>query len=142
MSNNKSMEKTARELGFIPRYKAMTRDQTESLMRVVLTKEEDINIPDNNLPFILQLLNKRVEALKLSINFTNKGKLAAMVLSEGNPGRMVTILIDCLIKYEGKTITDDEICSLYPMGFYDDDSFEIYVEQYLKPKKTKWSNIY
>jgi len=135
-------EKNAIELGFVPQYCQMTEEQTEMLMKVLFTKEKDINIPDDNIPFVLQILDKRIKAAKLPIKFSVKGKFAAMVLSSGNPGRIVTILIDCLTEYEGQTVTDEMICNIYPWGFYNNNSFFEYVEKYLKPRRVKWSQIY
>lgn len=52
------------------------------------------------------------------------------------------VLIDCLQKYEGQTITLNHLAGVYPEGFYDEKSFGTYVDKYIKTRKAKWSKIY
>ena len=80
--------------------------------------------------------------MKLPIKFTLKAKFILWVLTEQNPGKMMVALIDCLTHYEGTEVTDDQVCELYPDGFYTDDSVRNYVDNYCKTKLCKWSEIY
>ena len=135
--------KTAKELGFIPEYKPMNEEQSRLFISIMLASQVDKAVlPEDDLPFVIQIVQKRIEAMKLPIDFDTTGLLAALILSDGNPGKMVTILIDSLTKYEGQTVTIEEISEVYPWGFYTDESFEEYVEKYLKTRKCKWGHIY
>jgi len=132
---------TARDLGFHPRFEPMTRDQTGNLMAILMNEAEP-QIPDSEMPFAIQILDKRVSVMNLPIKFTLKGKLAMWVLTDGNPGRMMTALIDCLTNHEGQEITAEIICELYPVGFYSENSLMDYVDNYIKTRQVKWSQIY
>lgn len=134
--------KSAKELGYNPIYTPMTKEQSENFVRVLMADPQDIKIDGKDIPFVLQVLNKRIEVMNLPINFTSQAKLLALILSNGNPGKMMIILIDCLINFEGKEVSGDDICNLYPMGFYNEISTTNYIDNYLKPHKCKWSEIY
>jgi hypothetical protein len=58
------------------------------------------------------------------------------------PGSTVALLIDCLNKYEGQTVTCAMLADLYPSGFYDEPTLMKYVDDYLKTRKVKWAEIY
>ena len=96
--------------------------------------------------FSIEVLLKRIEVLNLPIEFNPTGLIAAYAMSNNNPGRIVTLLIDCLTKYEGKTVTACMLADLYPYGFYNEETFAKYVDDYLKnPEvrgKVKWGTIY
>ena len=92
--------------------------------------------------FTMKVILKRIESLQLPISFSTTGLIAMEGLAEGNPGRAVTLLIDCLTAYEGKEVSAYDISKLYPWGFYNEAVFEDYVDNYLKPRKVKWSEIY
>ena len=51
-------------------------------------------------------------------------------------------LIDCLNAHEGQTVTTNMLADLYPVGFYDEATMERYCDQFIKPKKVKWAEIY
>lgn len=140
---NQKQLKSAKELGFVGRTIPMTQDQSKLFITACLAKEQDIakSLKANNM-FVIQVLEKRIKAFELPITFTAKGKLAAMAISDGNPGKMITILIECLTKYEGEEIDDNKLSYLYPMGFYDDNSFINLVDNYFKTRNVKWSEIY
>lgn len=138
LNNMETPTKTAKELGLIPKYEPMTPEQTKMLTRVLIgTPVENIEMP-----FVIRILEKRIEVMQLPIKFTVKGKFAALTLSEGNPGKMMTILIDCLTKYEGQEVDGGMICDIYPIGFYSENSFMDYVDNYIKTRQVKWSQIY
>ncbi len=101
----------------------------------------DPEIPELENHFLIQILNKRIEALKLPIKFSCSAKLAALALAD-RPGAMVALLIDCLNAHEGETITSGHLAELYPAGFYDEDSMCKYIDEYIKPRKIKWAEIY
>ena len=91
--------------------------------------------------FLVQVLDRRIEAFKLPIKFTVPAKLAVLAYVD-RPGGVVTLLIDCLNAYEGKTVDVGMLTDLYPEGFYDEKTLMRYVDDYLKPKKVKWAEIY
>ena len=99
-------------------------------------------IPEKELPHVIRILDKRIEVMKLPIKFNLKAKLLLFVLTDSNPGRMMLALIDSLTKYEGKEVTEGEICDIYPEGFYSEESVLEYVEKYCKTRLCKWSEIY
>lgn len=86
--------------------------------------------------------------MELPIEFTAKAKMLALILTGGNPGKMMTVLIDCLTywdleKGQEKVLVDDsKICDLYPTGFYTEDSVINLVDNYFKTRKVAWSEIY
>jgi len=98
-----------------------------------------------NIPMI-EILMKRVEVLKLPISFTPEGLVAAYAITENNPGRVVTLLIDCLTEHEGKTVNASMLADMYPFGFYSEETFTSYVDDYLKNPEVrpqvKWAEIY
>jgi len=94
----------------------------------------------------IEILLKRIEVLKLPITFTPEGLIAAYAMTENNPGRAVTLLIDCLTEHEGGTINASMLADMYPYGFYNEETFTDYVDNYLKNPDTrnqiKWAEIY
>ena len=105
-------------------------------------KQEEFKIPEEELPFTCRIVQKRIEALKLPITFSKTALFAVDLFAMGNPGRAVALLVDCLTKYEGLNIGMKELTELYPWGFYNTETFEDYVDNYLKPRKLKWAEIY
>ena len=99
-------------------------------------------VPEKDLSFLMGVAIKRIKAIGLPINFTFPALIAAEALTEGNVGKMVTILVDCLTEYQDKVVTVEMLSHLYPMGFYDDRTFEDYIDNHLKPRKVKWAEIY
>lgn len=138
------LTQTATQLGFNPRYSEMSREQSELLMSVIFSsmKCDEVDIPEEEKPHPIKMIEKRIEVIKLPITLKPSAKLAILILTDGNPGKMNAALIDCLIRFENKEVSVGEICELYPMGFYSDKSALEYIDNYLKTKKTKWSEIY
>jgi hypothetical protein len=58
------------------------------------------------------------------------------------PGSAIILLIDTLNKYEGQIVTIKMLAELYPMGFYDEASLIKVIDEEIKPRKRKWSEIY
>jgi hypothetical protein len=105
------------------------------------TQSEPELPPDTANTFLLQVLQKRLEAMKLPITFSAPAKLAVLALVD-TPGMLVGLLIDCLNAYEGGNVTVEKLSELYPRGFYTQKTFEKYVDHLIKPKKVKWAEIY
>jgi len=95
---------------------------------------------------LMQILEKRVEAFNLPIKFTLPALLAATCLAT-NPGRIIALAVDCCTRFDPgdgtiHEVTVENLTDLYPFGFYSEEAFGKYVDEYLKPKKIKWSKIY
>jgi hypothetical protein len=135
--------KTAKELGFIGQPKEMDDTHTRLFIIASMSEEEDLAAGLAEDPiFAVQILEKRIEVGQLPITFTASAKLASIAVTEGNPGRMVVLLIEALTKHEGETIDCNHIAELYPFGFYDETTFIDLVDNYIKPRLIKWSEIY
>jgi len=96
---------------------------------------------DKEFPFLSEIVYKRVTAYSLPINFTLEAYLAISCLA-GNPGQAVVVLVDCLNSFEGELVTTTKLVDLYPYGFYNMDTFSNIVDNFMKTKTHKWSNIY
>src|SRR5512137_2310528 len=106
-----------------------------------LTDSEGKPSPSIDEQFLVQILNKRIEVHKLPISFSDGAKLCVLALTD-RPGSVVALLIDCLTNFEGQTVTSKQLADLYPVGFYDEPTMIRYIDEYLKPKKVKWAEIY
>ncbi len=130
--------------------KAMSDGATEEYVMAVMMETSGHKIPIEELRnekiFAIEVLMKRIEAMQLPISFTPTGLIAAYALVENNPGRAVVLLIDCLTAFEGKTVTAAMLADLYPYGFYSEETFMKYVDDYLKNvekrSQIKWASIY
>lgn len=140
------LNKTAHQLGFKAEYLPMSEEQITTLTRLIfsaLYRESDLNeMPESEKPFALKMIEKRISALELPIQLFPSAKIAMLILTDGVPGKMNAALIDLLIKHENNDITVTEVCETYPIGFYSEKSCSEYIDNYLKTKKTKWSEIY
>ena len=136
--------KTAKELGFVPQYKPMTIEEMEQFIRVNMFPSEKLpEGMDIHKLFPVQIILKRIEAMELPVSFTEKALLLAVIMTGGNPGAMMTVLIDGLTMFEDQEIDSDMIAmKMYPWGFYTQESIIQYIETYVKTRKVKWSNIY
>jgi hypothetical protein len=134
--------------GLNPRYTPMDEEQSKLFTTACLLEgrqpgQDDLAALEKSLSeqFFIKVLDKRIEAMKLPIQFSQTGKMAALAFVKV-VGAMVVLLIDCLNAYEGKTITTAELADLYPIGFYDEATLERYVDDYMKPRRVKWSDVY
>lgn len=121
----------------------LTKDESEMLLNCIVIEQQKIKKPDE-LPwsFLAQVVQKRMEVMNLPIKFTDPALLSVDAFCT-NPGRAVLFLIDCLSKFEGQTVTVDMICKeVYPFGVYTDEEFKKIVDEQLKTRKMKWSEIY
>lgn len=93
--------------------------------------------------FPVQVILKRVEVMKLPIQFTFTGLLGITALTT-SPGEVVLALIECLNAYEGKQVSIREIADLYPWGFYNQDKFEAKVKELVEDPDTrcKWAGVW
>jgi hypothetical protein len=99
------------------------------------------DLKENPLWFLPSIIEKRIEAYKLPIKFTDYGYVAMMAMVD-RPGTAIIVLIDALTRFEGQTIDANKLADLYPNGFYTEETCMDYIDNYLKPKKVKWSEIY
>ena len=129
------MKKTATELGFNPIFNEMTKEETEMMMSVLFgaLNGNEPELKESEKPFAIKMIEKRIEAMKLPIVLKPSAKIAMLILTDGNPGKMNVALIDIITKFEGRTISVNEICeSVYPMGFYSTESSTEYIGLYLR----------
>ena len=65
------------------------------------------------------------------------------ILSEGNPGRAIMMLIDLCGTFRNKSIiTSNEIIEKYPNGIYDHATFMNICDYYVKTGKVLFSEMY
>ena len=65
------------------------------------------------------------------------------ILSEGNPGRAIMMLIDLCGTFKNRSIiTSEEIIEKYPTGVYSDDTFMNICDYYVKTGKVLFSEMY
>jgi len=126
---------------------SLTEKAAEIYMVLTLAEnrgiKDELKIPEKDFPFTSKIVQKRIEFLKLPINFSKVALFAIDVFAMGNPGKAVALLVDCLTKYEGNlNISVKDLTELYPWGFYNTETFEDYIDNYLKPRKVKWAEIY
>lgn len=122
----------------------MSDESAEMFLYAVLVdlkQEESPQITEEEYPLSCKIIKKRIEVLKLPIQFTTGGYFAIAALAD-NPGKAVVTLCDCLNEYENKTVTAQMISELYPWGFYKYEVFCDIVDNWMKTKKHKWANIY
>jgi len=131
-------------------FKPMSEDAAKLFLEAVVVESSlykqgrdafDFNIPENERSLAMQIILKRVEALKLPIKFSPLA-LCALEAFADNPGKVVVILIDCLCKFPNQTVDVQKLSEVYPWGFYKEDAFDDYVDNYLKPRKSMWAEIY
>jgi hypothetical protein len=128
--------------GLNPKYEPMSEEQCKVFITAVMLEEQKTtSIPEVEGHFFLKILDKRIEAGKLPISFTAPAKMAVLALVQ-QAGGAVTLLIDCLNAFEGKTVTVDDLANLYPTGFYDEPTLMRYIDSYLKHRQVKWSELY
>jgi hypothetical protein len=121
----------------------LDKEEAELLLMAVLAEEKqgDLDIPLKEMGWQIAAVEKRISVLKLPIKFTNLAYLSFGSFTKTVGGCMV-ILIDALNKYEGQTVNVKMLCEMYPNGFYTESSLGKYIDQYLKPQTSKWSEVY
>lgn len=129
---------------FAPKFQRMEKGPMEILTLAAFAEKagRKPSVESELFPFACQVVQKRVKAFNLPIKFTDNALLSITAFVGNNPGRTVALLIDALTKYENKTVTVEMLCELYPWGIYTEESLGDYIDNYLKPKKVKWAEIY
>jgi len=98
------------------------------------------HVTEENLSFNARVVLRRISSLNLPIAFTlDAYKLIDQLCHE--PGRAVVLLIDCLQRYEGRTVDAERIAAMYPNGFHRADVFRVMVEM-LRAGEVKWAEVY
>lgn len=136
----------ANEIGFNPKFQPLTHDAAKLFLDLTWTElknrdDFEASFPDSELPFLSQIFKQRVEVLDLPVKLTKRGLLAVNCFAQ-RPGAAIVVLVDFLTKYEGQELTCSRLANLYPVGFYSEDSMVDLIDNYMKPKKVKWSELY
>lgn len=80
-----------------------------------------MGISEIEVPFLISIALKRVDALSLPISFSLGGLLAFGVFPD-RAGASIAMLIDLLGEYRNKTVTLQDIMKVYPFGFYNEEA--------------------
>jgi len=108
------------------------------------TKEELIKI--NILPMVLgKILDKRIKAYKLEQCISNDAMLFWFALNIDNPGKIMVYLIDLLdfcSVHNRPAVLEDLSTTIYPLGFYDTNTFNFIIKNIIKEDRTLHGFIY
>jgi hypothetical protein len=97
--------------------------------------------------FFYLLVKKRIDVYELPIRLTPEAYMCMGVLSQGNPGKLMVMLIECMNFYDEQRrkeyIRAEDIVRLYPASFYDEQTFIDIVDNHMKlrPERIKY-NVY
>lgn len=121
----------------------LDKESAETLCKLLFIENQGrgLPVPEGEMTFLSQIVKKRIEAMKLPVIIKNSGLIGLMCFAK-NPGQAVALLIDFLTHFEGQELTANRLCELYPYGFYTEEALTDYIDNQLKPKKTKWSRVY
>jgi hypothetical protein len=146
--------------------KPMTKQMTELMVMAVMSESEDglngkpellvtdddetteIIERDKKLPFPMRVLKGRLVKAELPINFTVNGAIAMTAVTHGNPGRMVAGLVNILTHYvdvkksENHIVNVSDVVRVYPNGDLNEENMLDYIDNYLKPNRVKWAELY
>jgi hypothetical protein len=125
-------------------FKPLNDDQADFLFKLLSVKDDESKFKfkgDNEIPFLSDIVRRRINVMKLPIIFTDLALLAVNCFVD-RPGSAVLLLIDALDKYENKVVTVSDLCMLYPDGFYTNEKLIDIIDNELKNKTRKWSEIY
>lgn len=135
-------------------YELMSEETTGLLVKLLLTKGNDealeaIKAFANHMyesPTVAAIIYKRYQVFKESKNLPEIDDSVFLIgdaFSGGNPGRGVLFLIDILGNYHTKDkITLDNIINLYPEGYYNFETCQNIVDNYVKTGLLKFSELY
>lgn len=135
------MIKNTWAVGFKPEFQALSDPRQSLLIQAEIDHSDGMQALGLDEEFLIKILNKRIEVMKLPISFGPAGKLAALAHVD-RAGAMVVLLIDCLNAFEGKEVTPGMLIDLYGGSFYTEASFIDYIDNFMKPKKVKWAEVY
>ena len=107
----------------------------------VCSFEEIKNVFGSEMPFPIGVVVKRVEALKLPIQFTKAAWIAFSIFPD-RVGGVVLMLIDLLNEYEDKLVSFADIIEMYPYGFYTEKAMMDRIENHVKKGEFKYSFVY
>lgn len=136
--------------GLNPTYEtSITPERAHSLLAATMAEavggeadlEDKKDLEELEEEFLIKILNKRIEGMKLPISFSPAAKMAILAFCD-RPGSVVILLIDCLNAYEGQRVTVPMLVELYSDGFYDEGTLLRYIDDYMKLRKVKWSYVY
>jgi hypothetical protein len=133
--------------GLNPTYQKMSEIQSRMFLAATMTEMGDseahstLNLEESDALFLSAIVQKRIDVMKLPIKFSGMALVGLNSLVD-RPGSAVVLLIDCLNAFEGQTVTMSKLASLYPWGFYDKPTMIRYIDDYMKPRKCKWAEIY
>lgn len=116
----------------------LTEEQSRLLLCLLRDEcDSEYDFSDN---FPAKVVLKRIEYYKLPIKFTTEALLALPLFCD-NTGKIVLFLIECLEKFEHKTVTLKDICTtMYPLGFYTQEYFEWILDNEIKT--FKYAHLY
>jgi len=144
-------------------FNQLEQEATKLLAYLVMGESSNPNHPidktiEKEMP--IQIIQKRINVLGLPIKLNSYALISSLIFST-NAGRAVVFLIDILrslpnsgelhSKWCDKKLTEDDIKSIdlnyicenvYPFGVYKEEVFGDYIDNYLKPRKVNWSEIY
>ena len=135
-------------------YELMSEDTTKLFVSLVLIENDEKALQEvktfaNNMyesSTIAAIIYKRYQAFKESKKLPeidNSVFLIGDAFSGGNPGRGVLFLIDILGNYHTKDkITLDDVINLYPNGYYNFETCQNIVDNYVKTGLLKFSELY
>lgn len=148
---------------FNPKYKPLSEDQMQIFASLTMGEMagSQIEVPENEKPFFVSVIEKRIEGLNLPIRFTENAKYSSMAFCKV-VGDAVIFLVDSLRakvpkeiyekwKNDPHSITEEDkievnmndiAMSVYPTGYYTEDSFADYIDNFLKENKVPWAEIY
>ena len=141
------LENAKKNIGCAPMSDGAAQEYAMSVMmesngEKVVTLED---LREENI-FVIEAILKRITVLNLPIEFTPEGLIAAYAFTENVVGRAMLLLIDCLTLFEGKKVNANMLADVYPFGFYNEETSEDYINNYLKNKdirdNIKWAGIY
>lgn len=132
--------------GSKPLGRQLGEDESNLLVSLLINEREQKPLPEHiktrvNDHLATQIIKKRIETANLPISFSDMAYLAIPVFCLV-PGHVVLLLIDCLEEFEGKEVTVDKLCMLYPAGFYTQEEFEKIIDNRDEFSKRKWSYLY
>jgi hypothetical protein len=123
--------------------KQLSEEDAELLLMATTAevKKGDLDIPLAEMGWQIEAVEQRIRVMKLPIKFTNLAYVSFGSFTKTVGGCMV-ILIDALNRYENKTVNVEMLCHMYPFGFYSDKSLHDYIDNNLKTRAVKWSEVY
>ena len=135
-------------------YELMSEETTGLLVNLVLIEKEGEALKKlkdfaNHMyesSTVAAIIYKRYQVFKESKNLPEIDDSVFLIgdsFANGNPGRGVLFLIDVLGNYHTKDkITLDDVINLYPEGYYNFETCQNIVDNYVKTDLLKFSELY